>query len=241
MKPITGAVLAGLMRIYSDTVNMVNAPYLAKERGLDVREVGNEREGDYHTLVRVTVGDGERARARRRARSFGNRAPRLVELFGITIEADLAGDMLYIVNEDAPGFIGRLGTTLGEAGINIGTFHLGRVDVGRRSGPSALDRRTDRSGRDRNGREAARREAGSAAEVLRMSSRREALRRTFAEPSVQRSLTVALIIGTVLNAINQGPEIFTGHWPVWWKLVLTYFVPFAVASYGSYAAFPSSE
>jgi hypothetical protein len=74
-----------------------------------------------------------------------------------------------------------------------------------------------------------------------MSSRRQALGRTFAGPSVRRSLTVALIIGTLLNAINQGPEIFSGHWPVWWKLVLTYFVPFAVASYGSYAAFRSSE
>jgi len=72
-------------------------------------------------------------------------------------------------------------------------------------------------------------------------SRREAFGRTFAGPSVRRSLMVAVIIGTVLNAINQGPEIFTGHWPVWWKLVLTYFVPFAVASYGSYAAFRSSE
>jgi hypothetical protein len=74
-----------------------------------------------------------------------------------------------------------------------------------------------------------------------MSSQREALGRTFAWPSVRRSLTVAAIIGTVLNAINQGPEIASGHWPVWWKLILTYFVPFAVASYGSYAAFRSSE
>ena len=74
-----------------------------------------------------------------------------------------------------------------------------------------------------------------------MGSRREALRRTFAGPSARRSLMVALIIGTLLNAINQGPEILTGHWPVWWKLALTYFVPFAVASYGSYAAFRSSE
>src|SRR6185295_5585715 len=56
MKPITSAVLAGFMRVHSDTVNMVNAPVLAKERGLDVREVRHEREGDYHTLVRVTVG-----------------------------------------------------------------------------------------------------------------------------------------------------------------------------------------
>lgn len=74
-----------------------------------------------------------------------------------------------------------------------------------------------------------------------MSSSREALRRTFAVGSVRRSLLVALVIGTVLNAINQGPEIFSGHWPVWWKLILTYFVPFAVASYGSYAAFLSDD
>jgi hypothetical protein len=73
-----------------------------------------------------------------------------------------------------------------------------------------------------------------------MTNQREALRRTFAGRSVRRSLAVALVIGTVLNLINQGPEIFAGHWPVWWKLVLTYFVPFAVASYGSYAAFRGS-
>lgn len=128
-KPITSAVLAGLMRVHSDTVNMVNAPFLAKERGLDVREVRHDREGDYHTLVRVTVGtqSGDRSVA---GTLFGNAAPRLVELFGIKVEADLAGHMLYIVNEDAPGFIGRLGTTLGEAGVNIGTFHLGRRSAG---------------------------------------------------------------------------------------------------------------
>ncbi|WP_213982249.1 phosphoglycerate dehydrogenase [Sphingomonas sp. dw_22] len=128
-KPITGAVLAGLMRVHSDTVNMVNAPFLARERGLDVREVRHEREGDYHTLVRVTVGTeaGDRSVA---GTLFGNSAPRLVELFGIKVEADLAGPMLYIVNEDAPGFIGRLGSTLGEASVNIGTFHLGRRSAG---------------------------------------------------------------------------------------------------------------
>ena len=128
-KPITGAVLAGLMKVHSDTVNMVNAPFLAKERGLDVREVRREREGDYHTLVRVTVKTdaGDRSVA---GTLFGDQAPRLVELFGIKVEADLAGPMLYVVNVDAPGFIGRLGTTLGEAGVNIGTFHLGRRSAG---------------------------------------------------------------------------------------------------------------
>ena len=108
MKPITGAVLAGFMRIHSDSVNMVNAPVLAKERGLDVREVRHDREGDYHTMLRVTAltQAGERCVA---GTLFGNSAPRLVELFGVKVEADLAGDMLYIVNEDRPGFIGRLG------------------------------------------------------------------------------------------------------------------------------------
>ena len=127
-KPITGAVLAGLMKNYSDTVNMVNAPFLAKERGLDVREVRHDREGVYHTLVRVTVATsrGDRAVA---GTLFGTQA-RLVEIFGIGIEADLEGHMLYIVNEDAPGFIGRIGSLMGETGINIGTFHLGRREAG---------------------------------------------------------------------------------------------------------------
>jgi len=128
-KPIEAAVLAGFMRQYSDTVNMVNAPFLAKERGLDVRSVRHEREGAYNTLIRVTVGTdtGDRSVA---GTLFGADAPRLVEIFGVGIEAELAGNMLYIVNEDAPGFIGRIGTLLGENAINIGTFHLGRRQAG---------------------------------------------------------------------------------------------------------------
>jgi D-3-phosphoglycerate dehydrogenase len=128
-KPITGAVLAGLMRVYSDTVNMVNAPFLAKERGFDVREVRHDREGDYHTLVRVSVRtpEGEKTVA---GTLFANAAPRLVDMFGIRVEAELEGQMIYIVNDDTPGFIGRLGTALGEAGVNIGTFSLGRRAAG---------------------------------------------------------------------------------------------------------------
>ncbi len=129
IKPITAAVLTGLMKPYSDTVNMVNAPYLARERDIAVSEVRHERDTDYHTLVRVTVRtpQGERSVA---GTLFGNRAPRLVEIIGIKVEADLHGPMLFIVNEDKPGFIGRLGSTLGEGGVNIGTFHLGRRDAG---------------------------------------------------------------------------------------------------------------
>jgi len=77
--------------------------------------------------VTVTTVEGERSVS---GTLFGNAKPRLTELFGITIEADLQGRMLYIVNEDKPGFIGRLGSTLGEAGVNIGTFHLGRRTTG---------------------------------------------------------------------------------------------------------------
>ena len=128
-KPIVAAVLCGFLRVQSDTVNMVNAPFLAKERGLEVRDVRTEKAGDYHTLIRVSVKTeaGERSVA---GTLFSNAEPRLVELFGIKVEAELAGDMMYIVNEDAPGFIGRIGTLLGENAINIGTFNLGRREAG---------------------------------------------------------------------------------------------------------------
>ncbi|MFM5948936.1 MAG: NAD(P)-dependent oxidoreductase, partial [Novosphingobium sp.] len=129
IKPIVAAVLAGFLRVQSATVNMVNAPFLAKERGIEVREVKSEKEGDYHTLIRVSVKTdaGERSVA---GTLFSNREPRLVELFGIKVEAEMAGHMMYIVNEDAPGFIGRIGTLLGENAINIGTFNLGRREAG---------------------------------------------------------------------------------------------------------------
>ncbi len=128
-KPIVAAVLAGFLRVQSDSVNMVNAPFLAKERGLEVREVKTEKAGDYHTMIRVSVKTdvGERSVA---GTLFSNSEPRLVELFGIKVEAELSGPMIYIVNEDAPGFIGRIGTLLGENSINIGTFNLGRREAG---------------------------------------------------------------------------------------------------------------
>ncbi len=70
---------------------------------------------------------------------------------------------------------------------------------------------------------------------------REAARRTLTGSALRRSLIVAVVVGTALNLINQGPELLSGRWPVVWKLVLTYLVPFLVASYGSYAAFRSSS
>ena len=69
---------------------------------------------------------------------------------------------------------------------------------------------------------------------------KEALKRTFAWRSATRSLAVALIVGSILNVINQGSEIVHGQPLILWKLLLTYFVPFAVASYGSFAALRST-
>jgi len=72
-----------------------------------------------------------------------------------------------------------------------------------------------------------------------MAGTREALRLTFGRPIVSRSLIVALVVGTILNAINQGPELWAGEDVVVWKLVMTYCVPFLVASYGAYSALRS--
>ncbi len=72
-------------------------------------------------------------------------------------------------------------------------------------------------------------------------TRTEALRLTFSRSSVRGSLIVAIGVGTVLNLINQGDALWSGNWPVLWKACLTYCVPFAVASYGSYAAFRQSK
>jgi hypothetical protein len=77
--------------------------------------------------------------------------------------------------------------------------------------------------------------------ITRRMEAREAAKRTLTGKSLRRSLVVTIVVGTALNLINQGPEILSGNWPVVWKLLLTYVVPFLVASYGSYAAFRSSS
>jgi D-3-phosphoglycerate dehydrogenase / 2-oxoglutarate reductase len=113
-----------------DHVNMVNAPVLARERNISLAEVKHDRPTDYQTLIRLTV-ETDRRRRDVAGTLFGGDKPRLVEIKGIPIEAELGRHMLYLTNEDKPGFIGRLGTLLGAAGVNIATFHLGR------SGPGA--------------------------------------------------------------------------------------------------------
>lgn len=129
VKPLVQAALAELMKPFSDTVNMVNAPVFAKERGVDVSETIHERPGDYNTLIRLTV-ETERFTRSVAGTLFGGGLPRIVSIKGISIEAELTPHMLYITNRDEPGLIGGLGTLLGDAGVNIATFHLGRAEPG---------------------------------------------------------------------------------------------------------------
>ncbi|MEE8500764.1 MAG: phosphoglycerate dehydrogenase [Kiloniellales bacterium] len=128
-RPLTQVALAGLLAPILDSVNMVNAPALARERNIDVTETKHERDCDYQTLLRLTV-TTERGPRSVSGTLFGGDKPRLVEIKGIAIEAELGPHMLYIANEDRPGLIGALGKTLGDARVNIATFHLGRAERG---------------------------------------------------------------------------------------------------------------
>jgi D-3-phosphoglycerate dehydrogenase / 2-oxoglutarate reductase len=128
-KPLTACVLTGLLAPQLETVNMVNAPIQAKERNIDVLEARTENAGNYRTLVRVTVTEGNRTRTVAGS-LFGNDNPRIVEIDEIKIEAEFFRDVLYIRNQDKPGFVGNLGRTLGDSGINIATFHMGRIAAG---------------------------------------------------------------------------------------------------------------
>jgi D-3-phosphoglycerate dehydrogenase len=130
-RPLTALILQGLLKpLLSDSVNMVNAPLVAKERNIDLTEVKHEREGDYHTLIRLTI-QSERWSRSIAGTLFADQRPRVVEIKGIKIDAELGPHMLYVTNDDKPGFIGKLGTLLGDNGINIATFALGRSAPGR--------------------------------------------------------------------------------------------------------------
>jgi D-3-phosphoglycerate dehydrogenase len=128
-RPLTQIALTGLLRPILDNVNMVSAPVLARQRNIDVTEMKHERDCDYQTLIRLTV-TTERGPRSVSGTLFGGTKPRLVEIKGIEIEAELGPHMLYINNEDRPGLVGALGKTLGDAGVNIATFHLGRAERG---------------------------------------------------------------------------------------------------------------
>jgi D-3-phosphoglycerate dehydrogenase len=128
-RPLTAILLQGLLKPLMESVNMVNAPVVAKDRNIEVSEVKHDRQSDYQTLVRLTVTTETRTRDVA-GTLFADARPRIVQIKGVKIEAEMAPHMLYVTNDDKPGFIGRLGTILGNAGINVATFHLGRSAPG---------------------------------------------------------------------------------------------------------------
>jgi D-3-phosphoglycerate dehydrogenase / 2-oxoglutarate reductase len=124
-KALTSAALAGLLRPMLGDVNVVSAPVVAKERGIVVEEVTREMREDYESLITVTV-TTERQSRHVSGTVFADGRPRIVNIKGIRMDAEFGPSMIYITNLDKPGFIGKFSSTLGEAGINIATFHVGR-------------------------------------------------------------------------------------------------------------------
>jgi len=128
MKPLTSAALAGLLRPLLQDVNMVSAPALLKERGVALTESTRDASPTYESLIRVRVKTGGGWRTLAGAVIAGQ--PRITEVKGMALEAPFHPLTLYINNSDKPGFIGALGMLLGDAGVNIATFHLGREAAG---------------------------------------------------------------------------------------------------------------
>ncbi len=127
VKPLTAIVLQGLLKPLMDSVNMVNAPVMAKERNIKIIEERDEAPGNYQTAIRVFVETDNGTRCIG-GTVFAGDMPRIIEIDNITMEAEIGENMLFVRNHDKPGFIGRLGMLLGDAGVNIGTFHLGRAN-----------------------------------------------------------------------------------------------------------------
>ena len=127
-KPMSTAALAGLLKAAMPEVNMVSAPVLAKERGINLTESYVDEAERAESLIRLTVETEERKFAI--VGTIYRGEPRIVRIFGVPMDAAFSENMLYVRNEDRPGFVGKLGNLLGEANINIATFSMGRVEQG---------------------------------------------------------------------------------------------------------------
>jgi D-3-phosphoglycerate dehydrogenase len=127
---ITLAAIKGLLTpILEEPVNFVNAPLIAKERGIEVREIKSPEAGEFTSLVVLKVQGGSRESTV--AGSLYNRKdPRIVEIDGLSLEVVPEGYMLLLVNDDKPGVIGNIGSLLGENRINISRMQLGRERPG---------------------------------------------------------------------------------------------------------------
>ena len=132
-KALTASAIAGLLRPLLSDVNVVSAPVVAKERGIVIDEVTRAAEGDYESLITLTVISETQERAVS-GTVFHDGQPRIVSIKGIKMDAEFSPAMIYVTNEDKPGFIGRFAGLLGDSGVNIATFALGRD----REGGSAI-------------------------------------------------------------------------------------------------------
>jgi D-3-phosphoglycerate dehydrogenase / 2-oxoglutarate reductase len=127
-RALTAAAISGVLAPFLH-VNMVSGPAVAKERGIKVEEVRRGQEGAYDTYMRVTVKTETQERTIG-GTVFSDGKPRLIQINKVPVDAEFAAHMLYTENADKPGHIGALGTLLGNEGVNIATFNLGREEQG---------------------------------------------------------------------------------------------------------------
>ena len=126
---LNSAVIAGVMQATNPEVNMVSAPVIARERGIDVSITTQGQTGVFEAYVKVTMKTAERERSVA-GTVFSDGKPRFIQIKGINVDAEIGEHMLYTTNEDVPGIIGTLGQTMGRNGVNIANFTLGRAARG---------------------------------------------------------------------------------------------------------------
>ncbi|QDY70009.1 phosphoglycerate dehydrogenase [Qingshengfaniella alkalisoli] len=126
---LDAAALAGFMKATNPEVNMVSAPVVAKERGIQLSKTTQEKSGAFDGYIKLTVETDSRTRTIA-GTVFSDGKPRFIQIKGINIDAEVGEHMLYTTNKDVPGIIGLLGSKLGECGVNIANFTLGRTKAG---------------------------------------------------------------------------------------------------------------
>jgi len=128
-KALTSAAIAGLLRPSLADVNVVSAPSVAAQRGIVIEEATRAKRADYDSFVTLTVTTERQERAVG-GTVFHDGKPRILAIKNIKVDAEFTPSMIYVTNEDKPGFIGRFAGLLGQAGVNIATFALGRDTLG---------------------------------------------------------------------------------------------------------------
>ncbi|MDB6452526.1 phosphoglycerate dehydrogenase [Falsirhodobacter sp. 20TX0035] len=126
---LNAAAIAGIMKVANPDANMVSAPVVAKERGIQISTTRQEKSGVFDGYIKVTVVTEDRERSIA-GTVFSDGKPRFIQIKGINVDAEIGPHMLYTTNEDVPGVVGILGMTLGQHGANIANFTLGRADAG---------------------------------------------------------------------------------------------------------------